>query len=312
MSYADEVRAELARLALGGRCCRRAELSALVRALGILHVSGAGQSTLEISSENAALARRVFQFLKQDYKIRAIISVGRRRTSRVQRYRVQAGDRTQLEHLLEDLLVWNRVKLYPGVKRELVRRRCCRRSYLRGFFLGRGSINDPSKGHHLEMVAGSQKMAQDLAGIMRRFDIEPGLTRRKNDGVIYLKDAEAIGKFLSIIGAHEALFQFENVRVYRDLKEQVNRLVNMETANLTRMVEASGRHVRAIELIDEHLGLHKLPRGLREVAETRLRLREASLEELGQSMSPPLGKSAVNHRLRRLLAIAADLKKGTQ
>lgn len=306
MSYAEDVRVELARLPAGARCCRRAELSALARGLGFLRLSGDGPPTLELATGNPALTRRVFRSLRHDYHLHPVITTGRRRTSRARRYLVRAGG-SRLEGLLEDIMVWHRLRLYPGIGRRLVHRRCCRRSYLRGFFLGRGSINQPARGHHLELVVPSPRIAQDLAGLMRTFALSPGISSRKDETVLYLKDAQAIAGFLGVVGASQALLQFENSRVYRSVKERVNRLVNMETANVDRTVEAAARQVRAIRLIDEQLGLHQLPRGLREVAESRLRLPELSLEELGQSMSPPLGKSAVNHRLRRLLAMAARL-----
>lgn len=309
MSYADDVRVELARLSPGGSCCRRAELSALARSLGVLRLSGDGPPALELATGNPALTRRVFRLLRYDYQMHPAITSGRRRTSRTRRYLVRATG-SRLEGLLEDLMVWHRRRVYPGIGRRLVQRRCCRRAYLRGFFLGRGSINHPGRGHHLELVVPSPRLAQDLAGLMRTFALAPGLCARKDDTVLYLKDAQAIAGFLGVVGASQALLQFENSRVYRSVKERVNRLVNMETANVTRTVEAAARQVRAIRFIDAELGLQKLPRGLREVAESRLRLPELSLEELGQSMSPPLGKSAVNHRLRRLLSIAARLSGG--
>jgi len=152
-------------------------------------------------------------------------------------------------------------------------------------------------------------MARDTARLMRSFGIEPGLTQRKGDWVVYVKGAEAIAGLLNVVGAHAALLKFENHRAYRGLKEQVNRIVNMETANLSRTVDGSARHLEAVDIIDNELGLGKLSPGLRAVAEARRQYPESTLEELGQLMSPPLTKSAVNHRLRRLTRLAAQLAR---
>ncbi len=294
MSYAEQVRGELTRIRPGSHCCRRAELAAVVETSGVSSDDG-----LALYVDTASLARRLYSSFKEELGLRPLVErMPRRRWGKSYRLRVPGYDgdtdanyRALVRHRLRD-------------------RRCCRQAYLRGFFLGRGSVNDPGKEHHLELTTHDDRTAALLLGLMKEFGLWARVGRRKKDtSVVYLKDAESIVTFLNLIGAHHSLMQFENVRVYKDLKGRVNRLVNMETANVGRMVQASVQQLEAIEVIDERMGLHRLPPSLAAVARARLRHSDLSLEELGQSMSPPLSKSAINHRLRRLVAMARRLEK---
>ena len=296
MSYAEQVRGELSRLHAVNRCCHRSELAALIWAAGVW--TG---DRLVIYADSAALARRLFSFFKEQFGLRPV-ATRVRRPGRGKSYRLEVPGFGQDANLSYRALAQHHIK----------ERRCCRKAYLRGFFLGRGSVNDPGRGHHLELTTRHGEAAGLLIQLMKGFGLMAATVRRKRDYVIYLKDAESIVTFLNLIGAHNSLMQFENVRVYKDLKGRVNRLVNMETANLGRTVQASVQQLDAIEVIDERLGLHRLPPSLSAVAWARQQHPELSLEELGMSMTPPLTKSAVNHRLRRLVALARKLQGETE
>lgn len=177
---------------------------------------------------------------------------------------------------------------------------CCRRAYLRGAFLASGSISDPEKTYHVELTTRVPHLAHELKGIIGSYNLNAKVIKRKGYYLIYLKEGDHIVDFLNIIGAHSALLNMENIRILKDMRNSVNRIVNCETANLGKTVNASVRQINNIEYIRDNIGFKNLPRGLREIAELRLQYRDASLKELGEMLEPPLGKSGVNHRLRRL------------
>ncbi len=176
-------------------------------------------------------------------------------------------------------------------------------------FLENGSITDPNKDYHLEFICRSREEAQEIADKLSAFSLHPKLTERGRHQLVYLKDASEIADVLNIIGAHNALMDFENVRILKEVSENVNRRVNFETANINRTVHASVRQMEDIQLISERLGLESLDEGLREIAEARMKNQDASLEELAAGLNPPIGKSGANHRMRKLSRIAEELRQ---
>ena len=206
--------------------------------------------------------------------------------------------------LTKDGLMYN-----PGINERLVRKECCKRSYLRGVFLGAGSLSDPENSYHLEIVTNSEEYSEALVQLMNSFGLDPHISSRKNNLVVYLKDSEQIVDYLNIIGAHRALLELENIRIQKEMRNQVNRLVNCETANMNKTIDAAYHQMQNIELIARIMGFEKLSPQLRAVAEARLENPEVSLKELGQLMDPPLGKSGINHRMRKLEEIADELRE---
>ena len=186
---------------------------------------------------------------------------------------------------------------------------CCRRAYLRGVFLCVGSMSDPSKGYHLEMVCENKEVADQIAQILTTFDIEAKTICRKKYFVVYIKEGSAIVEFLGICEAHVSLMEFENLRILKEMSNSINRKVNCETANIAKTVRAANRQVEDILLIQKVYGFSKLADSLRQMAEVRLEYPDATLQELGELLDPPVGKSGVNHRLRKLSEIAADLRE---
>lgn len=188
---------------------------------------------------------------------------------------------------------------------------CCRRAFLRGVFLGAGFMADPRRGYHWEVVLADRATARTVRSMLRRHGIGAGLVRRRHEYVVYIKEAEAVSSWLYLTGAHQSLLSLENTRIYKEMKNRVNRLVNCETANLTRTIDAGLRQQETIRFIECTVGLESLSSGLREVARTRLEHPDATLEDLGRLLYPPLTKSAVNHRLRRLGLIAERIRTGS-
>jgi DNA-binding protein WhiA len=197
-----------------------------------------------------------------------------------------------------------------GMPDRVVEKDCCKRAYLRGIFMGGGSVSDPERSYHLELTLHNKKYGEALSEfLMQIYGLESKHIVRKNNYVLYFKDGDQIVDFLNIIGAHSALLNFENVRIVKQMRNNVNRLVNCETANLNKVVDAALRQVKDIELIIERRGIESLPDNLRAVAEMRLENPDLSLKELGEQLDPPVGKSGVNHRLRKIEAIAETIRE---
>ncbi|MTI85814.1 MAG: DNA-binding protein WhiA [Firmicutes bacterium] len=313
MSFSSITKNELARIQGNGDCCKRAELAALVKMDGTLHING-NQMSLDIKNFNAAVARKAFSLVKELFDIGAQVMVRRKvrlRKNNIYLVRVPAAEKkTEIMSALGIMdgegLLQERV---PG---PLLRRDCCRRAYLRGLFLGGGSVSSPERAYHLEIITNNLRHAKDILRILKRFKLSGGINARKNWYVVYLKESEQIAECLNIMGAHNALLEFEGKRVYKDVRNKVNRLVNCETANLDKTVAAAVRQVEDIKLIIRCKGLDKLPTSLRQTAEARLQFPDANLRELGEVMVPPVGKSGVNHRLRKLSEIAGRLRGGEE
>ena len=196
----------------------------------------------------------------------------------------------------------------PYADSGLLRRTCCRRAFLRGAFLECGSVSDPERSYHLEFVCTDRDRAEALTAVLARCGIEAGRTRRRKNEIVYVKDSSRISDLLGMMGASVSLLEFENARIVREVRGSVNRQVNCETANINKTAGAAARQVADILFIDRTVGLGVLPKGLDETARVRLEYQEATLQELGELMDPPVGKSGVNHRLRRISAIAEKLR----
>jgi DNA-binding protein WhiA len=180
---------------------------------------------------------------------------------------------------------------------------------LRGAFLAAGSVTDPEKAYHLEIAVLSPSFAEKLQELMSFFSLDAKIVVRKKYQVVYLKEGSQIVDFLNVVEAHVALMEFENIRIVKEVRNTVNRQVNCETANIGKTVAAAAKQLEDIRYIEKNMGLRKLAVGLREIAELRLEYPDSSLQELGQMLDPPIGKSGVNHRLRKLGNIADDLRE---
>ncbi|GAW93186.1 DNA-binding protein WhiA [Calderihabitans maritimus] len=314
MSFSQKVKNELARKLSPRKCCQLAELAGLIRMDGTVQIRGKEDIGILVSTENAAVARKIFTLTKKLFKIRAEIVVRRGvRPRKNNTYMVKIFSQPEVKALLQILGIdgetgglgsdyWN-----PKVAKDF----CCSKAYLRGIFLGGGSVSDPEGNYHLEIVTADEFHARKIKDIISRFNLQPKVARRKEWYVIYFKESEQIIGFLNVVGAYSALLKFEDVRIRKDMRNRVNRLVNCETANLNKTINASLRQLENINYIQQAVGLESLPRSLREIAELRLRYPDISLKELGQLLTPPVGKSGVNHRMRKLEKIAEELRKGS-
>lgn len=292
------------------QCCDVAELAALMKMGGTMLIGGHHNLGITFTTENAAVARKVLMLVKRGFNLATEVVVSRRRRlKKANSYQVKVPPSPVVTGVLDELGILRGEVINAGRDMGLVRKGCCRRGYLRGAFLGGGSVSRPEGEYHLELVTGNVDFAKTLVRLMKLSGLPARMTDRKQDYVVYLKDGDAITSFLRIIGAHNALFAFENVRVVKDMRNQVNRLVNCETANLEKTVNAAVRQVESIRRIAARRGLDSLSASLREAAELRLAYPEATLQELVDLADGRIGKSGMNHRLRKLEVIARELEE---
>lgn len=290
MSFSGEVKQELAKNISSARHCQLAEFAAIMNFCGQFGRDREGNYTIGFQTENETIIKKCFTLLKKLYNIEPDVGL--------------------TEQEVRDIIQKAGGPDEP-VPPLTIKNSCCKRAFLRGAFLSVGSMSDPQKGYHLEFVCTGEAKAKMLQNVIREFDIEAKIVLRKKYFVVYLKEGSAIVDLLNVCGAPVSLMNLENLRILKEMRNSVNRRVNCETANITKTVSASARQIEDINYIREHYGFSRLPDPLREMAEVRLENPDAPLKELGEFLSPPVGKSGVNHRLRKLSELAERLKVNT-
>ncbi len=302
MSFSGTVKEELAAHIDLPRHCQLAELAALLHFCGSICESE-GAVHLSLETENEAVIRKCFTLLEKTFKINKAA--------------VQRKGRLLFEDSIEDKVIQalhlgergeGKVALHAPVNSLLIKNSCCARAFLRGAFLSIGSMSDPEKSYHLEFVCSESGQAKQLQDIIQEFQIEARCIKRKKYDVVYLKEGAAIVDLLNVMGAHVSLMNLENLRIVKEMRNSVNRRVNCEMANISKTVTAASKQIGDILLIRDKYGLENLPDGLRQMAEVRLEYPDAALKELGGYLDPVVGKSGVNHRLRRLSEIADKIR----
>ena len=320
MSFSSQTKGELARVVPTKKCCMLAEITGFLRVAGSLRLVGGGKFTIVASTENPAIARHYKTLIREYFGSNAGIEVGnsqvpgKARGSYRYRYSlVIRPDEKSLQILRETgmlLIKEGNDFLSDGIYQPIIRNKCCKKAYLRGLFLGVGTMSDPRKSYHLEFVLNSSQVAQDLKRLIGSFvDLSAGLIERGEEHVVYMKRAEYISDMLGIMGANEAMLEFENIRIGRGLRREVNRISNCDNANVDRTLSAAEQQIKYIELIDAKLGLDNLDPVLRETAQLRLELPGASLTDIGEALRPPIKKPGVSKRFAKLKEIAESLDK---
>lgn len=311
MSFNTDVKNELARIRASRRDCRFAELSAIVHLDGSMHILGTEQYSFSTVTENAAVARKTYSLISELFKVNPEIRVWeKQRLQKGNAYEIYVAPQAGIMQVLNEIGVLDdQLRFAYGIAGRLVKRSCCAVAYLRGAFLAAGAVSDPKRAYHFEITVGSEEMGRDLARLLERFSLSPRITARKKNFAVYLKESESIVSFLALVGAYQTLFAWLDAKMLHEVRNEVNRLINCDTANLRRAVEAAHNQLADIGLIEEVFGLHNLPKKLQEIALLRLDNPEATISELGEMSSPKLTKSAVNHRLRRLHHQAESLRE---
>lgn len=307
MSFASDVKKELTRLEVHPEHAK-AELAALIRMNGSLSIINQ-DFLLNVQTENAAIARRIFTLIKDNFNVESELLVRKKmklKKNNVYIVRLKSGSRLILKELgIMDGMLYN-----GHIPDEIKYNSQKVKSYLRGAFLASGSVNSPETSrYHLEIHSSYQELANDICEMMQSFDMNARVHERRNGFIVYLKESEKIADFLALIGATSSMFRFEDVRIVRDMRNSVNRLVNCENANMNKTIDAATRQIENIRLIDKANGLESLPDKLREIALLRVANPDISLKELGELVpNGGVSKSGVNHRLRKINKIADELK----
>jgi len=306
MSFSATTKNELSRLETGKKCCKLAEIAGFIRMCGTIRLSGGGRLDVMLLTENPAVARHFKKLIKDYFGINSSLVIAKATIlKKGHYYELMINADNNSEQILREtgiLMIREGCNyINDGIYADLIRTKCCRRAYLRGVFLGAGTITDPEKAYHLEIVCNNEILSSDIKKLIKS-------VVRKNSHVVYLKEAEQIIDFLNILGAHSRLLDFENVRIVKEMRNKTNRISNCDSANLDKTINASVRQIENIRLIERARGLSSLPEKLQEVARLRLENPEASLIELSELMDPPIGKSGINHRLKRIEEIAEKIR----
>lgn len=315
MSFSSQVKEELLHLSGHQRHCIVAELLAIMRFSGKIEYCGEAGYSLALHTENIVVAKRFYTLLKEAFDVHPKILVARHEgMNRHHIFTVSLDETKAVLRILKTVGIINNLgqldeetslKELPVLKKT-----CCRRAFLRGAFLTAGSVTDPEKNYHFEIACTGAYKAEHIKELLNYFGLDAKIVLRKKYYVVYLKEGSLISDALNIMEAHIAMMQFENVRIVKDVRNTVNRRVNCEAANINKTVSAAKKQIEDIEYIQKTIGLDRLPDALRDVAYARLEEPEAALKELGELLDPPVGKSGVNHRLRKLSQMAQDMKEG--
>lgn len=307
MSFASEVKEELSRVEPTCSHCESATLAALIRVEGTLLFGGPGKYRLEINTDSPLVARLVIKSLHTLYNLHTELTTRRSVLHKTPNWLIEVRAQPGLQQALVQLGVLGEGGLERGIVPSIVRKRCCRAAYLRGLFLGSGYISDPRGDFHFEITVETKTFADAIVELLAESGIQAKVMARRNTHIVYLKSGSAISDFLALVGAHHNALQMETERVRKSVRNDVNRQVNAEIANQAKTAAASVEQVMVIRKVLDHQDIHSLPVGLQEYIRLRVRHPDATLKELGALADPPLSKSAIYHRVRRLQEIADSI-----
>ena len=313
MSFSSKVKEELSRQWSPARHCQIAETAAVLSLCGRVKISASDHYAIEIHTENLAVARKYFTLLKKTFNIRVDVSIRQGIGNHKNRTCTVA-----VTHHEDAMRVLQAVKLidpYGEIEENLslaqnvvLMQNCCKRAFIRGAFLAAGSISDPEKFYHFEIACATEAKAKQIQGLILSMGIEAKIVLRKKYFVVYIKEGSQIVDILNVMEAPVALMELENIRILKEMRGSVNRQVNCETANLNKTIEAAVKQIRDIEYIRDTVGLDYLKPTLRDVARLRLDNPDMNLKDIGELLDPPVGKSGVNHRLRKISETAQSLR----
>ena len=298
MSFSGTVKEELQRKVDNARHCRIAELAAIIAFNGEILQDSQGKIGLRVSSENQGVIRKYFTLLGKTFKINDEVSIDERIVRKNNRFTIDVKNQETVVKVLQAVKILTADRqpaaMQGMVNQMVIQKNCCKRAFLRGAFLCAGSISDPKKFYHFEIVCTSSEKARQMQELIQSFEIDAKIVKRKKYDVVYVKEGAQIVELLG--------------RILKGMRNTVNRKVNCETANINKTVNAAVKQIEDIEYIQNTVGLQRLPENLEETARLRLEYPQASLKELGALLSVPLGKSGVNHRLRKISSIAEQLR----
>lgn len=320
-TFSALLKKDLSKVDSKGKNNARAELSGMIGAIGTIAIEEEGKLSLSIKTENPSVAARGYVLIKEIYQIKGKIKV-----EKTKKFKNHHAYMVLLENFMEvkKILLDTKILTYntngqsfyvQKVPENLTKTFEQKKAYIRGIFLGCGSISNPEKTYHLELVGKKSPQTkknpflQSIKELLETFEIKSNLIYRKTHWVLYLKEGESVANFLNVIGAHRGLFEMENIRIVKEMRNEVNRKVNCETANMNKTAAASYDQKEDILFLKRKIGLNNLPKNLYEIAEVRLNYPDDSIKELGERLDPPVGKSGVYHRLKKLSDLAEKMKE---
>lgn len=316
MSFSSEVKEELCKKIHPARHCQISEITAILFLCGKVRIDEEDHYSLIVQTENVSVAKKYYTLVKEAFS--AIPSISVKKNEYLKRSRVY---RVVIEEHKDTIRILKAAKMMDEnenlaegmelLKKTTFQRTCCRRAFIRGAFLAAGSISDPEKNYHFEIVCNREEKAKQIQDIMNEFHLDAKMVIRKKYFVVYIKESSSIVDILNVMEAPLSLMKLENVRIIKEMRNTVNRQVNCETANINKTVAAAVKQIEDIRFIKEAGGFGELSPGLLETANLRLQYPDVSLKELGTMLNPPVGKSGVNHRLRKLSEIAQKLREKT-
>ena len=330
MSFSTKVKEEIGKHSSVGRHCQIAELLALVLATGEVELKNS-QVKLILKPENELIADKICQLVHKLFDKKVMferhskyIEVHDQNMIDIFLQTIKLSD--YVDYLEEDWLEEEELQIIDedagmyvfskGVSlqncnfpKQVIQKDCCKKAFIRGIFLAAGSVNDPNKAYHFEIVVHNKDIAGIVRDIINSFSLDAKIVKRKKYYVVYLKEGSMIVDILNVMEAYVSLMDMENVRIIKDMRNDINRRVNCETANIQKTVNAARRQIEDIEYIEKTKGLKYLSDSLRMLAELRLEEPDANLAELGEMLNPPVSKSGVNHRLRKISSIANELRE---
>ena len=315
MSFSQDVKKELTTVSTGKKCCQLALAAGFLRFAGSITLSPSGMG-VKVSTSNAAVARLFVSVTKDYFGAKTSLSTQMSDQPLLKRrsYELVITPEMNAEGILREAGIL-RVRegsnyITDGLDQEIIKKRCCKKACLRGIFLAAGMVSDPAKSYHLEITCTSDYMAQDVRKLIASFGLRAKVSERRGRYVVYLKDSEQISDFLTLIGASSQLFRFQNVMITKEMKGTANRIANCENANLQRSVNSAQKQIADIEYIDKTRGLLWLGDKLKNTAQIRRDNPELSLSELAALFDPPLAKSGLDHRLKKISELADNIRKG--
>lgn len=330
MSFSTKVKEEIGRHLSKSRHCQIAELLALVLATGEVSFQDK-QLTLLLHPENELIRKKICLLMD--------ILFDKQIVCKTDEKNILIDDRDMADHILQTLKLQDYVDFLEEdwldeeelsvmeedevtyvsshaislqncqFPKQVIQKECCKKAFLRGIFLATGSVSDPSKAYHFEIVVRNKDMATYIRDVIQSFSLDAKITKRKKYYIVYLKEGAMIVDMLKVMEASVNLMDMENVLILKEMRNDINRRVNCETANIKKTVNAARRQIHDIEYIMQTKGIQYLSPSLREIAQLRLEEPDANLNELGEMLNPPVSKSGVNHRLRKISEIANELRE---
>ena len=310
ISFSSGIKQELSRHTGSGRHCKIAEIAAIINMSGKIKIDETNKEiNIKVQTENPVVARKYFTLLKKTFNINVEVLIRRSKQLKKNRlYIIYIKEYNAAIKVLSAIKMIENGHINHRIHPLIVQSTCCKRAYIRGAFLAGGSISDPEKGYHLEFVNQYKYHSNQLMELINSFEMDSKIVLRKKYYIVYLKEGSQIVDLLNIMEAHIGLLELENLRILKEMRNSVNRIVNCETANLKKTVSAAVKQMEDIKYIEKTIGLSNLPENLEEIARIRLENESATLKELGELLDPPVGKSGVNHRLRKINEIAESIR----